>query len=299
MLVGTEISAHQVNPLTRPSAMGRVFYVNGTSGDNGNNGLDPGTPFETITYALDQCIDDRNDYIFVLDCYDQEPAFPVVIDVSMVHIIGLSQGTVGSNRWSVLIGGGAANGVFQIGGKDWIEIAGFAFGNDGGPCILASGGGCMGSWIHHCVFGETLAAQDGILGDAPDRPNFTTIENCIFSGLLTRDGIRAPAPTKCIIRNNIFREYAGVGINITGNGEPIFICNNYFYVPIADAAAAGWAITTSGHGCIFDGNRASQTGDGTGTNPYKDTSTPGVIGTTLNSWGMNYSGQAVIAPATN
>jgi hypothetical protein len=272
--------------------MGRVFYVDEFNGDNGNEGIDPSAPFATITYALTQCVDDRNDYIIVLDCYDQD-TYPIVINKSMVHIIGRSKQTILGNRWPLMNGGGGT-GVFQIGsgGKGWVEIAGFAFGNAGGPCILASGGACMGSWIHHCVFGETLAAQDGILGDAPDRPNFTTIEDCIFAGLLTRDGIRGPTLTKCVIRNNIFREYAGVGVNITGDGEPLAVIGNYFYVPIADSAAAGWAITTNGHGCIFAHNFATQTGDNTGNNPYRDLST-GVLATCLNGWVANYAGNAL------
>ena len=140
--------------LQRPPGVGRVFSVSQDHGDNNNNGLDPATAFHDVTEALTHCENWRNDYIYVLDSTDGERAYPVVVGVHAVHIIGIS----------------------------------------------------------------------------------------------------VPGPAQ--------------GMDIT-----------------------------SFQGGMISNNHAMQTGDGTGSNPYRDTTTGG-IGTCENGWGMNYSGQAVIAPAT-
>ncbi|GAH84946.1 unnamed protein product, partial [marine sediment metagenome] len=68
--------------VSRPPAIGRVFFVD-TSGLDTNNGIDPGTPFLTIEHAIGECEDDRNDYIYVLDCWDADD-YPITIDKSRI-----------------------------------------------------------------------------------------------------------------------------------------------------------------------------------------------------------------------
>lgn len=295
----------------RPPAGGRVFYVRST-GSNNNNGMDPGTPFQTITYALTQCVAGRGDYVIVMDNTSaNEPAWPIVVDITIVHILG---------RWGApyaepsIRAVGAGNACFQL-AAPWIEIAGLELGagDDATPIIISPPGpGTIGEWwIHHCTFGWIIGASFGTDGiwvqNTHDAPQ-CVIENCWFRGPqaavggLTRDGIRIEGnATRSVFRNNLFmRLTGGVGIHCIQNGSDIgAILDNGFFVPIADALAVGWAITMElGVGnALISGNRASQTGDNTGSNPYRDLST-GAIATCLNGWGMNYSGQAVIAPAT-
>jgi len=47
-------------------------------------------------------------------------------------------------------------------------------------------------------------------------------------------------------------------------------------------------------GCLVSHNFASQTGDATGNNPYRDLST-GVLATCLNGWVANYAGHTLSA----
>jgi hypothetical protein len=289
----------------RPPAIGRVFYVNHFTGANTNNGIDPGTPFNDITYALTQCVDGRNDYIIVEDCWNDEPAFPIVVNKTRVHIIGLGHGAMMPVYYPSITGGGVG-AVFQLAGCHFSEIAGFDMLSAGQACIeMIAPLQASNMWIHDCTFGMSGPAQDGILALPPannDDPNFGVIERCTFGWQLTRHGIWLSSPTKTTIRYNVFNSLAGgIGINLgtgaAGVGIVGDIIGNYFFAPIALALAAGWAITIMNGGAIISGNRASQAGDASGTNPYRDLST-GFAATCLNGWSDNFAGPAlVVVPA--
>jgi hypothetical protein len=308
MYEGLQWSPSMGQPVIRSPAAGRVFFVRST-GDNDNNGVDPGTPLQTITYALTQCAAGRGDYIIVMDNTSaNEPAWPIVVDVTIVHIIG---------RWGApyaepsIRAVGAGNACFQL-EAPWIEIAGLELGagDDATPIIQSPAGpGTIGEWwIHHCTFGWIIAqsfGSDGIwVQNTHDAPQ-CVIEHCWFrgpqaaTGGCTRDGIRIEGnATRSIFRNNLFwRLTGGIGIHCIQNGSDIgAILDNGFFAPIADALAAGWAITMeSGVGnALIAGNKASQTGDATGTNPYRDLST-GALATCLNGWVDNHAGNALSA----
>jgi hypothetical protein len=293
--------------INRPNAAGRVFFVRST-GDNGNNGVDPGTPFQTITYALTQCTNYNDDYIIVMDATGaNEPAWPIVVDVPIVHIIG---------RWGApyaepsIRAVGAGNPCFQL-EAPWIEIAGLELGagDDATPIIQSPAGpGTIGEWwIHNCTFGWLNGVSFGSYGiwvqNTHDAPQ-CVIENCWFRGTLagvgglTSDCIRIEGnATRSIFRNNYFIMLDTIGIHCIQNGSDIgAIIDNYFYAAIADALAVGWAITMEvGVGnAIIAGNRASQCGDNTGNNPYRDLST-GALATCLNGWVDNHAGNALSA----
>ena len=274
---------------------GNTFFVNGFTGDDANSGADPAHPFLTIAYAVSKCSNDRDDYIFVLDCWNQDTC-PIVIDKSRVHIIGVSNATMVPFPYAVITGAGVDT-VFRL-GANYIEIAGFAMGSSGHACIdlTASFGG---HWIHHNTFGLSVACQDGIYSAVADCPSFSTIENNMFDQSITRDGIRVLGPTRCIIRNNIFREIVGgIGVHVTGpsTAEATAIIGNYFYAPIASALSAGWAITIGSSGAIIMGNRASQAGNNAGNSPYVDSTGAGVA-TRLNGWSDNWIADAAANPS--
>jgi len=290
----------------RPPAVGRVFFVQAFTGDNGNKGT-ADEPFATITYALSQCSDDRNDYIIVLDAWQE--AMPIAINKTRVHIIGL--GTTPNHPY-VMLNASADTAIFTVtAASNNCEIAGFSFGGGATHAAIENVGGTpMGLYIHDCVFGHSFAGntpQDGIRVGL----NATNIrvEDCLFlgneaegGGTLTRDGIRfagAGDPLGGAFKGNTFLGIPGVGLNIVSvaaNSGGFIIENNKFFAEIADAKAAGWAITLQGaaivKGCFVCGNVASQTGDVTGNNPYRDLST-GVIGTCLNGWTNNHAGEAL------
>jgi len=256
--------------------------VNGQTGDDTNNGIDPGTPFETIGHALGECTAWGNDYIIVLRGGGAE-TYPITIETARVHIIGMSNDV--PQRTPGYAAG--ANVVFQV-AADQIEIAGLQLLTDNANPAIEFTTAAWGAWIRYCSFGTTIATQYGLFAGV-EGPVAGCIENNWFGHNLT-DGMRLLAPTRSIIRNNIFREITGIGINIQAAGsEAGAIINNYFYAALAAALGIGWAITVRGVGGLIMGNHASQSIDNAGNNPYRD-----VQG--LNGWSENWSGNALISP---
>lgn len=297
--------------VSRPQGIGKVFYVHHFAGDNNNNGVDPGTPFATITYALTQCVADRNDYIIVLDAWDSEPAYPILVDVNRVHIIGVSLPGTGL---FVKMNSGAGNNqaVFQIGDGatgQYVEIAGFS---------LAGGAlhGCIdcnqarGAWIHHCWFGHdeagaAMTPRDGIaLIDG--NTEGALIENCRFfgvagagpvAGVISGDGVsnrNYPGISNfdySIIRNSTFQGLGfGIWLDLAVGAQ---ITSNFFAVGADIAVGEAITLFAPGNpclGCLIANNIATHDDAAVAFNPYRDIGSPGT-----NAWAMNYNQAAAIA----
>ena len=287
-----------------PIGAGNVFWVDGINGLDTNVGTRPDLPFLTITHALGECVADHNDYIIVLEhgAAGVEPAYPVPINIARVHLMGL--GRRGPDQVIRIHGDGFT--CFDVTGRD-VEITGLGF-----DTVAAAAGGIsastdvFGGWVHHCHFAGSSLGQ-GLLygiGRPGDQLPWWLIEDNIFSspnGVGITDSSLLNNLVCTWIRRNIFTAPAGGAAPciLSGGVEHGAITDNYFYCPIIDAGIVGWAITLGGApfgGGPITNNHAMQTGDGTGNNPYRDT-TIGAIGAKGNGWGMNYSGQAVITPA--
>ncbi len=67
---------------------GSTFFVDIFAGLNTNAGTDPTIPFQTLAYALTQCTADRDDRIIIMDSWNE--ATPIAINISRVHILGIS-----------------------------------------------------------------------------------------------------------------------------------------------------------------------------------------------------------------
>lgn len=281
--------------------LGNLYFVNGLTGSNLNDGLTPATAWATITFALTQCVADNDDYIIVIDHWQEV----VAINITRVHIIGIPYNN--PNHSFVQMNAAADTAIFTVSAlSNNCEIAGFSFGGGathGG--IENPGGTPMGLYIHDCQFGHAFAGntpQDGIRIDL----NATNIriERCSFygnaaNGTLTRDGIRWTSggnPLNGTIIDNQFLGCPGCGINFVavaaGTGG-ITIKDNVF---ACDADTQGSAITL-GATCadfLVSGNQALF-GDVTAamlTNPYLDNAAA-----FSNHWMANYKGNALVDPA--
>jgi len=147
----------------RPPAIGRVFYVHNWTGLDTNNGINPGTPFKTIAHALTQCDADRNDYIIVLQHYQEDN---IAIDITLVHIIGISSNP--AFPFVALQSDGNDLPIFTLSAEsNHIEIAGFLFGGGAGHAAIENVAGTVQQLnVHNCVFGHSFplhTPQDGIL----------------------------------------------------------------------------------------------------------------------------------------
>jgi len=286
--------AYATPVVSRPPAIGRVFYVS-SDGDNGYNGIDPSTPFLTIEYALAQVVSNRNDYIIVLMSWQDEVNWPIQItaDHKRVHILGFTNPASRPQAYMVPPGDTA---LFELTNTWNIEIAGFnmAAGNNHG-CIEIKGGQVNG-WIHHNWFGNSDQLDgttplhgfwQGCVGSG-DCQGFC-IEDNIFlgdqanaGGGITGNGIETGAainaPSEMMIRRNIFHGLA-IGINSPGIRRSYILDNKF-----ACQDQAGGAITLQAdtYGNFIDGNHAGGGDVALAANPYSDTNLAAA-----NNWGVN------------
>lgn len=269
--------------------VGNVYFVNGgadgvTTGSNANDGLTPANAFLTITYALTQCVAGRNDYIYCFNVYQQEPAYPIVVNVSHVHIIGVSNPD-GHQALMVPTGNTAMLNIPLVaGGITGIEIAGFNLGAGAAHGCIEVDGAAYGLWIHNCNFGHVYAGggQDGIWFIAMSCCQSNIIEDCWFwgnakgQGLLTQFGISAPAATahirQCTIRNNYFSKLASCAISLLGDCDDNVIENNLIGLG-ADVQGDGITLGAFAVGNLVARNEAARGSNCAATstaNPFLD-----------------------------
>jgi len=289
-----------------PIGTGVVYWVDSTNGDDGNVGTRPDQAFATIIFALTQCVNNRNDYIMVID--DWQEAAAIAINKTRVHIIGLNN-YLRQNSNHMFVGLSSVTNDFSIftvsALSNECEIAGFALGggatNAGIENII---GAPMGLHIHDCSFGHFFThndPQDGIRIGL----NATNIriEHCVFLGTphgkgdITRDGIHWECggdPLNGSIEDNQFKALPGVGINfaqVAADTGGISILRNIFNVlDTVDGEAI--TLNTTPAGMLVDQNHVmyGNAQVGYGQNPYRDLNSPN------NDWGLNYRGNQVIEP---
>lgn len=296
MLTDFPANIHAVN---RPPGLGRVFYVHGFNGLDTNNGLDPGTPFLTIAYALTQCANGRNDYIIVLNHWTE--AMPIQINVSRVHIIGLGY----SRLPQIAMNAAGDTAIFEIMGNlaDMVEIAGFDLG--GGPTHAGIEFGGLGVadgvYIHDCNFGSPYCGNTplyGIWSAGAGHGRSGLIERCTFmgagdggaGGTITGDGILHQM-WQTEIRHCIFLGLPGVAINQDACASVKVIEN--FIMLDADTAGAGITFGATSARNLIAGNRAAY-GEAIAAlaNPYQD-----LAGANVNAWVGNYWSEILTVPA--
>lgn len=292
---------------------GKVYYVDGINGLNANQGT-RNSPWQTITHALLQCDHNHDDYILVLDCWDDEPAYPVVVNVDRVHIIGVANPT---NMYPKMNPGapGANAAVFQLGDGShgqYCEIAGFdLMGAGEHGCIECNQ--ARGGWIHHCWFGHDEASQGEVCRDGitllDGNSEGLLIEACHFYGRsylatpgILNYGIRDITAVGRMdygtIRHNYFITNPDYGIYLADE-EYVTIVDNYFAV-FFDTLGMAITLAAGGEclGCLVGGNKAlfDRLTAGMVNNPYRDLN---LIGATVhrNHWMANYKGNALIDPA--
>jgi len=287
---------------------GNAYYVNGGSDgpvvDTGS-GLTPDDPKQLIQSAIDLCTNNNNDYVIILNYGANGRAvetWPVVVDKTLVHIIGV--GTVGQ-KWPVVrpndpAGADTASPAFSV-TADRVEIAGLEIGggDTAGGIHPVDAGGVWGLEVHDCFFGVTgdSAGQDGIRVPAASAAPYLTVYANRFGHYLTRDGVRFDAnATRCMIGvpgqpSNYFHHIPGIAINVVAGVTEPGIHNNVIAVP---ANTAGGAITLGAgvvDGWIF-GNVANFGDTDMGNNPFADGAAGGA-----NDWGNNLQGITLVQPA--
>jgi hypothetical protein len=75
----------------------RNFFVQSTTGSNGNDGLSPETPFSTLAYAITQCVTAKGDNIILLPGHVETVAAAAGVTFASkagINVIGVGQGSL-------------------------------------------------------------------------------------------------------------------------------------------------------------------------------------------------------------
>jgi len=280
-----------------PGAVGRVFYVSHSNGvDASGRGHDPSAALATITYALGLCTNNQNDYILVLDAWQE--AMPIQVNKSTVHIIGV--GSLTPSRPSPCLAPAGDTAIFDMNAAgDLAEIAGFTLGGGASHGAIEATGGPYGCYIHDCVFGHPNCGGTPLHGiyntGASNMQNFRFERNVILGngggvgGTITGEGIwlQGGPSLHTQILNNIIM---GVDICIhLSNGDGVIIADNLL-VPNANTAGGGITLEAGCLGTLVANNMANFGDTKMGNNPYTDNAGGGA-----NHWIANKGGDAALA----
>jgi len=284
-LMGTSTSQSTYVPTGIMPRGGRAFYVHEVNGSDSNEGTDPQYPLKYIGAAYDLVADAGGDYVFCQ--YMSTLQETLTITYNDIHFIALSHG--GFDTGSDLNGGSSVSVALNTGGYD-IEIAGFDIGNDGSEDAIQTNSTAYRSHIHHCSFGACFTVDYAIHCTSMAH---MTIDNNRFDILCTEGGIWCTDMTSCVIANNIFHMQvdATKGIYLpTGASNNSIICNIFGALQSNDEAD-GWAIDLPSGSVrnVIAGNWASECGDGSGEDPFRDRSS-GAAATKNNAWSANVWG---------
>lgn len=277
----------------RVPAPGRVYYVDAASSGaaDANDGTTPETAFLTIDYAIGQCTNLLDDYIFVIHHDDDTETYPITCDVSNVHIIGTP--LAGTSRPRIRVQGGVDG--FDV-TANRVEIAGFNIntavqGDTNRLVDLAVTANCL--HFHDNYVAWNWWGYDGLYfneggSDSLINNNYFGAHGC--SNYIVWTG---SATGRVIFRDNVFildGYQTGVrALNITSLNRCVVV-NNQFKVP---ALANGEAISFMGEHNMATGNQACGPQGGFGAfNPYLST----LDNAYDNAWGVNYAGATPTLP---
>ncbi len=291
------------NLLTGIYTAGKVFYVDGTNGDDSNSGLLPTDPLQTITAALVKCTSGQADVIQILANSPSSPpeaeTFPIAVNKANVTIRGLL-----SPRGAILsdsgIGSDEVNvACFEI-GASYVTIEDMylgcaAEGTTGGIIEFNGTNSYFGTVIRRCTFDTQYIPALGIYA-AYDQP-YLLVEDCLFgrSDILayTTACIYLGNGTVVVIRRNIFQGFAGIGVSLGAGCGNTTILDNRFRLP-SDTEGKAITMAEGAKGNFVDGNSAAFGRTAPSNNPYLDSG-----GLADNDWGRNFSGGIAVMPATS
>ena len=281
---------------------GNTYYVD-SSGSDGNNGRYSSNPLKTINAAIGKCSAENDDYIMVMDSW-QEGA-TIELDKAGIHIIAMGNPYA---TWAALnVATDLHIFTVQATGAHG-EIAGFTLGGGSTKAgiYLAD---CISMWIHNNTFGHGYAQDTplyGIQAWNAGNPANALIEYNVFlgdgdsDGKISSNGIyvvqsASNSFTNSIIRNNLFTGLKGAseeGAILLDQCAGVKILDNYFLVTDqADGDAVNILATSTG--CMVLKNHAimGMLSNAFTFNPYRDLNT-----NELNGWGENYKGNQIVEP---
>lgn len=267
-----------------PPTTGSVFFVDSTTGSNGNSGTDGDNPFATIDYAIGQCTANKGDVIIVMPNHAEAVASAgaIAADIAGISIIGLGRG---DDRPTLTFGTTEAadinftadnilvrNFKFDLTGIDAVAAA---LDVDAAYCtidnceiLMADTGGQatvavdVGVSSHYFAFtnnhviapndGATAAIQHNLCND------MTICGNKIFGDfdtgcIVNTDGTNATACLRALVTNNYIyntdTDSAGFSFGASTVGFTGLLADNYIGIT---GTAAGTLVGFSGQSRLFN-----------------------------------------------
>lgn len=277
---------------------GKIFFVDGSAGDNNNDGLSPYAPKLTLTAGLALLTSGADDVLFVVNYgaagKAAEPSWPVTISKDRAHVIGLQ--SMANSKWPT-IQANDDNHALDITGQR-VELANLEVGGGATKAAVhvGSAGGIWGAYLHDLWFGVTgdTTGQDGVYVAAGEDAPYLCVDRCVFGSSITQYGvyINGNATRGWIGKDfgNSFRLVPNIAVNVAGAAGLFGVLNNNFALP---SDTKGYAITMSAtsSGAIVDGNRAGYQIAAMTNCPFKDTG--------ANHWLVNWQQGITVSPATS
>ena len=284
---------------------GSVFFMDGSAGNDANDGLTPTTPKLTMTAGHGLLTTGMDDTLVVLN-YGGAGAvaetFPINLSKSMIHVIGAQ--CMDNSKWPTIQSDAAGLNAITITGSR-VELANLEVGGGATSAGIHVGsvGGIWGACIHDVWFGVTgdTTGRDGIRTDVGEDAPFLQVYDCRFGANLTRYGIyNAGNATHGMLgrqgHGNKFLEVPGIGMYFTGAILLDEVIDNLFALA-SDVSGQAISFThASNGGAIVSGNKASLRIAAMTNNPFRDLGNEGIGN--ANHWVDNWRQGLTIAPVT-
>lgn len=240
---------------------GKVYFLGNThtNASDGNSGLDPDHPFNTLAYAVSKCRDAKGDVILVMEGHSE--AITTCVDFTTSKD-GIRVWGLGTGRLRPLFTIGANVDLIDLNGTN-IELYNLRFTSSAANTGVITVGGAD-NWIHHCEFICAVNSLASILIEATGHR--TLIEDNYF--IVTING----------------PDHA---IKFEGAADGVHICRNVFN---GASKTNAWDSGTVLSGvkqtdCLVEGNRFIYIGTGIGGVEFSSAAT-GIIAHNLYAGGI-------------
>lgn len=281
--------------------VGNIYYVDCWNGNDAWDGLSPSSPLCTITAALALCDSGHDDYIIVMNCYQQD-TFPIHVTKDCVHILGVANE---DGSWQMM-DPPTDTAIFSLeSGAENCEIAYFSLGGaaQGTHGAIELQGGNNQTWIHHCTFGHfwTSGGQDGIRFVESTSYDVVMEYNWFYGdlsegvlGRLTRYGICTllGGHGHCTIRHNYFIGLVEAVSLLPPAAVDEWVIESNFIACGGNVAGSGIHLGANALGCLVMSNKANYGDTEMAANPFQDDAAAGA-----NHWADNMKGITLIMPA--
>ena len=261
---------------------GFTWYVNGTTGDDGNVGYDAGHPLKTISQALAKAIDSETILVAegtYVEGYDEidDHKYPKLRVTDGRHLTIRATGA----RDSTIIDGNNETSCLWLNDKQDINtnvvVEGFTIQNGNASWLAgvgAIGGGAFGGLLRNCTI-RNCTAGSGNSGDGGGAA-YARLENCTVTGCKAHsDGgaLRWCDAEGCVIKGNSMggnSSYARGCATVYGTLVNCLIADNEFESTVVGGSGAVYQSKL--YGCTVTGNRNNASSDRYGAGVYGESS---------------------------